>query len=197
MRDRNRVTTRAIALLGVASLAALAACSSSGPSHQAAKADTSSGSTSSSGAPASTVSTSSAAKQGGSSSAIDVCSLMTASQASSINSVTYDSTKAQSPTNGYDICTYHNSGQHSSPIDIQDLTVTVASIPGCWSALQKADGPGKSIAGVGDAAFGAEIAIDVKLGDRCLTVSGLTDAELQGNYAPDIAMAKIIIAGLH
>ncbi len=53
------------------------------------------------------------------------------------------------------------------------------------------------VAGVGDDAFGHEIGLDVKLGNRCIEVSGLTSAEFKDNYAPDVAMAKIIIAGLH
>jgi hypothetical protein len=49
----------------------------------------------------------------------------------------------------------------------------------------------------GDDAFGFSIGIDVKVGNRCIEVSGLTEAELQDNYAPDVAMAKIMIAALH
>jgi hypothetical protein len=75
--------------------------------------------------------------------------------------------------------------------------VTVLSISGCWTALQSADGPGKPVSGLGDAAFGASIGIDVKTGSRCVTIQGLTEAELQSNYAPDIAMAKIILAKLN
>jgi hypothetical protein len=137
-----------------------------------------------------------APKPGGSGST-DVCSLLTSAQASAANSVTYSTATPKSIAAGYDTCTYHNTGKHASPVDIQDLTVTVISIPNCWPSLQQADGPGKPVAGVGDAAFGAQIALDVKAGSRCLTVSGLTFAELKGNYAPDVAMAKIIIGNLH
>ena len=49
---------------------------------------------------------------------------------------------------------------------------------------------------MGDDAFGHEIGLDVKVGDRCVEVSGLTSAEFKDNYAPDVAMAKIIIANL-
>jgi hypothetical protein len=140
--------------------------------------------------------TSKAAGSGGSGS-VDACSLLTVAQASSLNDITYTSAKAQSPTNGYNICIYHNSGKHPDPVDIQDLTVTVLSIGDCWAGLQQADGPGTKLSGVGDEAFGAEIGIDVKSGNRCLTVSGLTHSELEGHYAPDIAMAKIILGNLH
>ncbi|MEO6821062.1 MAG: hypothetical protein ABI468_00735 [Candidatus Nanopelagicales bacterium] len=121
---------------------------------------------------------------------------MTSAQASSINNVTYGAAKATPPVTGLDTCSYHNTGKHASPIDIQDLDVWVMSIPGCWASLQSSDGPGTNITGLGDAAFGYSIGIDVKIGDRCVKVSGLTAAEFHNNYAPDIAMAKIILGKL-
>jgi hypothetical protein len=136
-------------------------------------------------------STSNAAAVGGGT--VDVCSLMTATQASSINSVTYRASTPSHTQNGYDTCTYANVGS-VDPVDIQDLTVTVISLPGCYSQLQSADGPGTKVAGVGDDALGYSIGIIVKDGDRCIDVSGLTDAELQGKYGPDIAMARIVIS---
>jgi hypothetical protein len=125
-----------------------------------------------------------------------VCSLLTAGQASRLNKVTYSSATASHPTSGYDTCTYKNTGS-ADPIDIQNLTVSVLSIPGCWTGLQSADGSGKALPGVGDAAFGAQIGIDVKAGSQCISIRGLTHAELLGNYGPDVAMAKIILANLH
>jgi hypothetical protein len=126
---------------------------------------------------------------------VDVCGLMAAAQASSINGVTYGATTPTHQQNGFDTCTYKNNGS-SDPVDIQDLTIQVISLPGCYSSFQSADGPGTKVPGVGDDAFGYSIGIIVKLGSRCLDVSGLTDAELQNNYAPDVAMAKIIISKL-
>jgi hypothetical protein len=128
--------------------------------------------------------------------AIDVCSLLTSAQASSINGVTYGAATPGHLENGLDSCDYKNNGS-SDPIDIQDLTTQVISLAGCYTQLQEADGPGTKVAGVGDDAFGYEIGIDVKVGDKCVEVSGLTSAEFKNNYAPDVAMAKIIIAGLH
>jgi hypothetical protein len=109
--------------------------------------------------------------------------------------VTYSSATPGHPTSGYDTCAYNNTGS-PDPVDIQDLTVSVLSIPGCWAALESAEGPGKPISGVGDTAFGYQIGIDIKLGSRCVTIHGLTHAELLGNYAPDTAMARIILANL-
>jgi len=127
---------------------------------------------------------------------IDVCSLMTSAQASSINGVTYGAATPQHFETGLDVCDYTNTGQHANAIDIQDLTIQVMSLPGCYSQLLDSEGPGVKVAGVGDDAFGYEIGMDVKLGNRCIKLSGLTDAEFRDDYAPDVAMAKIIISKL-
>ena len=125
---------------------------------------------------------------------IDACSLMTSAQASAINGVTYGTATPQRIA-GIDTCDYKNNGS-ANPIDIQDLTTQVISLPGCYSELQDANGPGVKVAGVGDDAFGYSIGIAVKLGNRCIEISGLTEAELKDDYAPDAAMAKIMIAKL-
>jgi hypothetical protein len=138
-----------------------------------------------------------AAAPAGNAGSVDVCSLMSSAQASTINHVTYGATKLQHLATGIDSCTYTNTGQHASPVDIQNLDVQVMSGAGCYTELQQAEGPGTAVSGVGDAAFGYSIGIIVKDGDKCVEVEGLTIAELQGNYAPDTAMAKIIIAALH
>jgi len=127
---------------------------------------------------------------------IDACSLMTSAQASAINAVTYGAATPGHLVAGIDTCTYANTGKHANVIDIQDLEIQVISLPGCYSELQDANGPGVKVPGVGDDAFGYEIGIEVKLGNRCIQISGLTSAEFRDNYAPDAAMAKIIIAKL-
>jgi hypothetical protein len=127
---------------------------------------------------------------------VNVCSLMSSAQASAINHVTYGAAKSQHVTGGYDMCTYANTGQHADPIDIQALTVSVIALSGCYAQLQQADGPGTTVAGIGDAAFGYQIGLVINDGGRCIDVSGLTHAELQNDYAHDVAMAKIIITAL-
>jgi hypothetical protein len=121
---------------------------------------------------------------------------MTSAQASAINGVTYGAATPQHFEAGIDTCDYKNNGS-SDPIDIQDLTIQVVSLAGCYTQVLEADGPGVKVTGIGDEAFGDEIGMDVKLGNKCIEVSGLTHAEFADNYAPDVAMAKIIIAGLH
>ena len=121
---------------------------------------------------------------------------MTSAQASAINAVTYGAATPGHLVAGIDTCTYANTGQHANVIDIQDLEIQVISLPGCYNQLLEAQGPGVKVPGVGDDAFGYEIGIEVKLGSRCIQISGLTSAEFRDNYAPDAAMAKIIISKL-
>jgi len=127
---------------------------------------------------------------------IDACSLMTSAQASAINGVTYGAATSGHLVAGIDTCTYANTGKHADELDIQDLEIQVISLPGCYSQLQDANGPGVKVPGVGDDAFGYQIGIEVKLGNRCIQISGLTHAEFRDNYAPDAAMARIMIAKL-
>lgn len=127
---------------------------------------------------------------------LDVCSLLSADRASAINHVTYGAAVPKTVIAGYEICTYHNTGKHSDPIDIQALTVTVISLPGCWASVERSEGPGTNVSGVGDTAFGYEIGLEVKDGNNCVSVEGLTHAELHGDYAPDVAMAKIVLSAL-
>jgi hypothetical protein len=146
--------------------------------------------------PASTTAGAAAAAGAAAGGATNVCSLMSSAQASAINHVTYGATKPQHVEAGYDICTYANTGTHASPVDIQALTVTVITISGCYAQMQQAQGPGKAVAGIGDAAFGYSIGLVVNDGGRCIDISGLTFAELQNDYTHDVAMAKIIIGAL-
>lgn len=189
-------TTTAMLLVLTLGAFALAACSSSSSKTPvtASNAGTAASSQATTASKPASSPSSTTKKTGGSS--IDVCALLPAAQASSINSVTYDSSQSKSVASGYDTCTYHNSGS-VDPIDIQNLDVSLLSLSGCWTSLQTADGPGTNVDGIGDAAFGYSIGIDVKVGDRCLEISGLTHAEFKNNYAPDVAMAKIILANLH
>jgi hypothetical protein len=189
-------------LMAAGLAAALMAATACGP-----KTTTGSGTTSSPPAPASgspaaatpaSTSTGGANQAAGAAAggAINVCSLMSSAQASAINHVTYGAAKSQHVTAGYDTCTYANTGQHADPVDIQQLTVTVVALSGCYGQLQQADGPGTTVAGIGEAAFGYQVGLIVNDGSRCIDVSGLTHAELLNDYTHDAAMAKIIITAL-
>ncbi|HEY5201166.1 MAG TPA: hypothetical protein VIJ31_09675 [Acidothermaceae bacterium] len=190
--------TPSVTVLPATETQADAASPTSSPSASAAGASTASSApavASASTAASSAASTAPAPAAGGGST-VDVCSLLTPAQASSINGVTYGAATPQHFEAGLDVCDYKNNGS-PDPIDIQDLTTQVTSLSGCYTQLRQSNGPGVKVSGVGDDAFGYEIGIDVKVGNRCVEVSGLTSAEFKDNYAPDVAMAKIIIAGLH
>ena len=118
-----------------------------------------------------------------------MCSLLTAAQASSINQVTYGAGTPQQIAANYDDCTYPNKGS-ADPVDIQALSVDVLSYTGSWAGPQSADGPGTPVSGVGDAAFGDSIGLDVHAGSRCIVIKGLTHAELNGDYSHDVALAE-------
>jgi hypothetical protein len=149
--------------------------------------------TSAAGSAAAVPAASAAAGGGGTA---NVCSLMSSAQASAINHVTYGAAKTQHLEAGFDTCTYANTGQHASPVDIQPLTVQVITLSGCYAQLRQTEGPGTAVAGIGDAAFGYHIGLVVNDGGRCVDISGLTDAELNNDYSHDVAMAKIIITAL-
>ena len=201
---------RARLLLGAAAAAALVtgcgpgtSSSSAGSSPaSSAPAGTSTGAPSSaSGAAASAeaaagAATSAAPAAGGGTGGTDVCSLLSAAQASSVNKVTYGPGVPKQVTNNWNSCEYPNKGS-ADPVDIQRLDVSVIRIDGCWDQLKQADGPGTAITGVGDAAFGTQIGLDVKSGSACVTIQGLTHAELEGDHSRDVAIAKIVVAGLH
>lgn len=192
----------AIVVAVVATVAVLTACSSSGSGthHSSAPATNgSSGSTPSSAG----LSTQSSAPSKASASPlaaggdVAVCSLLSAAQASALNHITYGAGTPRPVTKGWDECTYKNNGGQD-PVDIQNLKVGVISIAGCFEQLKSAlgDSGGTPVSGVGDQAWGYKIGLLVKAGSRCVEVEGLTHAELDGNYAPDVAMAKIVLGKL-
>ena len=70
------------------------------------------------------------------------------------------------------------------------------SLAGCWDSLKTSDGPGTPVSGIGDEAFGYQIGLVVRTGSTCVTVEGLTHAEYEGDYSRDVALGKIVLAGL-
>lgn len=177
--------------------AVLAACGSSGsaappePSPGGA-----SGGSTAAGSAATSAATSKTVAAAGGSGSVDVCGLLSAAQASSINNVTYGAATPKMITSGWDECSYTNTGTHADPVDIQPLEVSVLNLPGCWTALHQGKSNTSPVPGIGDEAFGYEIGLAVKVGSRCIEVEGLTHAELIGDYSHDAAMAKIVIGHL-
>lgn len=123
----------------------------------------------------------------------DLCTVVTASQATGLVHVGYDTT--QTENNGdYHACRYHNTGADQG--NISDLVVTLTSSPGCWAAASSSDGPGTSVPGVGDAAFGYSLGLHVEHGSSCLDVEGQTLAESDGDWGADTAIARLLLQGL-
>ncbi len=138
-----------------ASPSASAASASSAPAVASASPAASSSSPAATPAPAA-----------GGGSTVDVCSLLTPAQASSINGVTYGTATAQRIA-GIDTCDYKNTGRlpthrHSGPEHPGDFAAGLLHA-NCWQPRARDEGRG-----VGDDAFGHEIGIVVKLGNRCI-----------------------------
>jgi hypothetical protein len=188
--------TPAVTVLPATETQADEASPTASPSASAASASSAPAVASASPAASSSSPAATPAPAAGGGSTVDVCSLLTPAQASSINGVTYGTATAQRIA-GIDTCDYKNTGRHANVIDIQDLNTQVISQSDCYSDLLNAEGPGTTVSGVGDDAFGYEQGIVVNVGSRCMVISGLTSAEWNDNYAPDAAMAKIMIGNLH
>lgn len=193
----GRIRLLITALSAAAVLAGLAGCHSNSSSAASPPVTASAAGTGSAGtgaqSPAAAAATSNAAAAA---SGVNVCSLLSSARASAINQVTYGTGTPKQLAAGWTECEYPNKGS-ADPVDIQPLNVGVQTFAGCWAALQSADGPGTAVSGLGDGAFGYEIGFDLHTGSTCVTIQGLTHAELNGDHGPDEAIAKIVLAGLH
>ncbi|HEY7147471.1 MAG TPA: hypothetical protein VH637_24760 [Streptosporangiaceae bacterium] len=128
----------------------------------------------------------------GSTAPVNVCSLMSAAQASAITGVKYASSKP-----GYNACLYTPA---SAP---NGLTILVRPGAGtaAWHAelgLLQADGgtPAKPLTGAGDRAAGSGTEIGVQSGGHIIVVFD-GDANSGGGFTHSIALAKAIIPKLH
>lgn len=127
-------------------------------------------------------------------SSINVCSLMTAKQASSIVGVTYS--KAIS---SHDMCNYTTT---DAPIGMFIIIFTGSGGSAAWKeqlGTMEEDGGGKpiTISGVGDNAAGDGTEIGVQVGSNIIDVHG-GDPNGTGNAFPkSIAIAKALASKLH
>lgn len=112
--------------------------------------------------------------------AIDVCALLSAAEASAPGGIWYGSATPKHVANGWDQCLYANTG-HADPVDIQELKVSVVSIPNCFENLKSvredANGDTTAVPGIGERAFGYRIGLVVQTGSRCVEVQGMTHAD--------------------
>jgi hypothetical protein len=134
-------------VLAVLVLGSLTACSPSAPS---------SGGTSAGG--------------GGSSGSTNVCSLVSASAASSAMGVTFTGSKSASLGAGMDNCTYATSASSFALIVevYQGSSTSWTTLEGVLSSL----GSVKSVSGVGDKAALGSSQLDVQAGSRFIAISG-------------------------
>jgi len=160
----------AASALAVLALGALTACSSGGTS-------TGGGSTTAGG---------------GSSGGTNVCSLISASAASSAMGVSYTGAKSGTLSTGEDTCTYATSASSTALIATvyeSNSGMTWATASGVLSSL----GSTTSVSGVGDKAILGGEQLDVQAGARIIAIEG--DA-VSTNSSGAEALAKKLISAL-
>ncbi len=171
-----------------------AAACSSGSKTPAAAAGTSTQSTSAAGGTTAGASTASSDAGNGGSSSVNVCSLLTAAQASSITGVTYTAATAA----GSKACTY------ASTVAPIPMTITVTPNAGsaaAWtdelSTLGLDGVAAVTISGVGDRAATSTGSLGTQSGSWIIQVDGGDSTSTDGVFTKSIAVAKAIIAALH
>jgi hypothetical protein len=171
-----------------------AAACSNGSKTSAASSSTSASSPSAAGSASASTATSAAGN--GASSGINVCSLLTAAQASSITGVAYTAVTPSSSLGG-DSCLY--GGSTGVPMDV---TVTPnAGSSAAWtdelSTLQLDGEPAVPISGVGDRAATSTGSLGTQAGAWIIQVDAGDSTSTGGGFTKSIAVAKAIIAALH
>ena len=130
---------------------------------------------------------------GGTSGPVDVCSLLTAAQASAIVGVHY-----ASATSSPNMCNYMPT---NAPVGMF-IIISQGAGDAAWKAelstLQSDGGTTpKTISGVGDRAAGAGIELAVQAGDRIIDVHGGDPNSGTGVFTKSVAVAKAIISALN
>ncbi len=127
---------------------------------------------------------------GGAPASVDVCSLLSAAQASSVTGTTYTKT-----TSANDMCTYITTDAPTNMFIILSDGSTAADWTDQVSTVREdAGGPPQTLSAVGDKAVGGGTEIGVLSGNRIIDVHGAADNG--GTFTKAIAVAKAIIAAL-
>jgi hypothetical protein len=134
-----------------------------------------------------------AASSGGGGAEIDACSLLSASQASSLVGNQYTAATPSTIAPGQDQCDYARA-------DGPDLIVIVYQPSSgvtfeMATSVQSGAGAVTNVSGVGDKAIAGEIELDVQAGDRIIAVEG-AGGTLTSDYSRAVSVAKAIIAAL-
>jgi hypothetical protein len=134
-----------------------------------------------------------AASSGSGGAEIDACSLLSASQASSLVGNQYTAATPSTIAPGQDQCDYARA-------DGPDLIVIVYQPSSgvtfeMATSVQSGAGTVTNVSGVGDKAIAGEIELDVQAGDRIIAVEG-AGGTLTSDYSRAVSVAKAIIAAL-
>jgi hypothetical protein len=133
-----------------------------------------------------------AASNGGGS-GVDVCSLLSAAQASAIVGVTYSQAQSQN-----DMCNYLPGAGAPSGMFIIVSSTDEQPWTQAMSILQEDGGASPSpVSGVGDKAAGSGTQFDVLDGKWIIDVHGGDPLGQSGDFSKSTALAKAIIAALH
>lgn len=131
----------------------------------------------------------------GTGSSFDTCSLLSATQASSLVGRPYTSAVSQTIADGQDQCTYATSDPTISLMVIVYQPTSGVSLQMLSSVLGDS-GDVTPVTGVGDKAIVGQIELDVQTGERVVAVEG-AGGTLSGDYTKAVAVAKAVIGGLH
>ena len=132
----------------------------------------------------------------GGSSKVDVCSLLTAAQASSIIGATYT---GATPSLGGEVCTYAST---AAPTPMVITVTTNAGSAAAWTdelgTLKLGGGEDPvSISGLGDRAATSTGTLGTQSGSWIIQVDGGDQTSTGGGFTKSIAVAKAVIAALH
>ena len=186
--------TLAVASVALAAIALTGCSSGSKSAATSAPAATSSAAAgSSAAAPASAAS--SAPSVSGSSTDLDVCSLLTVAKATALVGKRYTGDVVKTIAPGQDQCTYNAADYGSALVVIvyqSNSGVTFASL----KSVEAGVGQVTNVSGVGQTAIAGPIELDAQVGDQLLAVEG-AGGTLTGTTSKAAAVANAIISALH
>jgi len=191
MRLPATLAAASVALAAIALTGCSSGSKSAATSAPAATSSAAAGSSAAAPAPAA----SSAPPVSGSSTDLDVCSLLTVAKATALVGKQYTGDVAKTIAPGQDQCTYNAADYGSALVVIvyqSNSGVTFASL----KSVEAGVGQVTNVSGVGQTAIAGPIELDAQVGDRLLAVEG-AGGTLTGTTSKAAAVADAIISALH
>jgi hypothetical protein len=191
MRMPATLAAASVALAAIALTGCSSGSKSAATSAPAATSSAAAGSSAAAPAPAA----SSAPPVSGSSTDLDVCSLLTVAKATALVGKQYTGDVAKTIAPGQDQCTYNAADYGSALVVIvyqSNSGVTFASL----KSVEAGVGQVTNVSGVGQTAIAGPIELDAQVGDRLLAVEG-AGGTLTGTTSKAAAVADAIISALH